>query len=135
MTDQPPRKFRVWDGETMHEPPHNFYLDDSGNVCQYSNAWGGVVGVLDGAVGMMSTGLTDADDTEVWEGDVLEYSLSGNYIQRAKVIYRCASFMLERRDGIYLRLNKVIAGLEYDATVIGNRYEHPELMEEVSTDE
>jgi len=134
MTDQLPRKFRVWDDEEVHEPPHNFHLRGDGHIARIKE-FGAEYEISPRWEAMFNTGLTDAEGAEVWEGDVLEYSLSGNHIQRAKVIYRCASFMLERRDGIYLRLNKVIAGLEYDATVIGNRYEDPELMEEVSNHE
>jgi hypothetical protein len=52
----------------MHEPYHKYLLNSEGRLLDYKGDWGheGV----DAEV-MFSTGLTDADGTEIWEGDLV----------------------------------------------------------------
>jgi len=68
-----PRKFRVWDGEEMHEPPHEYIWDPRDGARRVIDASDGRVTCsqpIDGEV-LWATGLTDAEDTEIWEGDLV----------------------------------------------------------------
>jgi len=67
-------RFRVWDGSHMHEPPHQFLIGSNGSVFKRQEVEPAApTGPVNAEV-MHSTGLTDAEGREVWEGDVLEYT-------------------------------------------------------------
>ncbi len=80
---------------------------------------------------MQSTGLTDKDGKEIFEGDVL---CDGGFEQEDEFVYVTVSY----KDGMWIcaqitnddcgyggALNEFIDGY----SVIGNRYENPELLE------
>ena len=121
--------FRVWDGEKMHEPPHDHFLDCDGTV------WTDAPHPTD-FTALFSTGLTDAEGTEVFEGDYLQERdgdlwevcwLSGAFMVKPISSERWESLQL--LDWLFRKRRTL------EVTVAGNRYEHPELMEEVSADE
>lgn len=72
-----PIRCRIWDGETMHEPAdlgdggRDFVVAPTGQV--YELEWSLRVTEWPDAVALRSTGLTDAEGREVFEGDVVEY--------------------------------------------------------------
>jgi len=65
-------RFRVWDGEEMHEPPHQFLIGSDGSVFKRQEVEPAPPGGPVNAEVMHSTGLTDAEGREVWDGDILE---------------------------------------------------------------
>jgi len=136
-------RFRVWDGSKMVYPvgDDRYWLDfyrggREWTLCESDSEAGRWVAAhsddLNASL-MCSTGLTDAEDTEVWEGDYLQerdgdlwrvYWVSGMFaVQpvRSERWEACQSLgWLLRKKG------------NLEVTVIGNRYEHPELTEKVS---
>jgi hypothetical protein len=125
--------FRVWDGEEMHEPPHKYLLDSEGRV-RYTSFE--ALEFCEHCEVMHSPGLTDAEGTEVFEGDYLQERdgdlwevcwLSGAFMVKPISSERWESLQL--LDWLFRKRRTL------EVTVAGNRYEHPELMEEVSTDE
>lgn len=120
MTDQPPRKFRVWDGETMHEPPHGYVLVDDGRVHHESD---GSLDPFRDVEPLFSTGLSDAEGNEVWEGGLLRYKGEIGVVE-----YREDAFFWIRQGQRPISLGVVC---EFGGVVIGNHYENPELNEEV----
>jgi hypothetical protein len=134
MTDQPPPKFRVWDGEEMHEPAKRFRLFGDGRLYKNRHGFAQSTESTEDYVLMHSTSLTDAEGTEVWEADILqaERRIYGRDQPIAEVVWEQGKFFLDFVSGGGLSVDDV---LKNQWAVIGNRYEDPKLMEEVSTDE
>lgn len=129
-------RFRVWTGTEMVCPADSdrYWLDfyragEEWTLCESDRETGRWVTAKASDITlqlMQSTGLTDAEGNEVWEGDVLrDPSLN-------------TPVVVEWDDDA---ARWMAVGVKYSrdlhfhtdvATVIGNRYEHPELMEEVS---
>jgi len=131
-----PRKFRVWDGEEMHEPPHDFQLNGDGSLEVPMTVE--LVGSLQEYAVMHSTGLTDAEGTEVYEGDIVEH-WSRDYSVRAddppeghsrigSVKYIDAHWWVDFTDPGKMFLSD-ISYKDSTTQVIGNRYEDPNLLE------
>jgi len=116
--------FRVWDGSQMHEPPHGFFLDGTGDVLEAE-------GMPADAVALFNTGLTDAEGTEVWEGDVLEYTDDSPSHVVAVWDDDVAQFRIRLNNGDTLPFHSY-DHLSDHYRVVGNKHEHPELMQEVS---
>ncbi len=72
------------------------------------------------------TGLKDRNGNEIYEGDILEYSMHSR--ERGIVVFRDSSFLLTRKNDDYC-----ITDLEdekrFFLEIIGNIYENPELLE------
>jgi uncharacterized phage protein (TIGR01671 family) len=146
-----PRKFRVWDGEEIHEPPHEYVWDPRSGARRVIDASNGRVTCsqpIDGEV-LWGTGLTDAEGTEIWEGDLLKRHEFVN--QRMKdlkyegydptwvpdivvwselihdwgVVIATSSESLEGETRLYQIVK------EETVTVVGNRYENPEMLQEI----
>ena len=129
-----PRKFRVWDGEEMHEPPHEYVWDPREGARRVIDASDGRITCsqsIDGEV-LWGTGLTDAEGTEVYEGDILETIWNGG--MQGEVVYENGAWVLRYDQFCSDPLNNAVGDPETKrtggwGTVIGNRYEDPTLLE------
>lgn len=61
------KRFRVWDGEEIHEPPHGFLLGAEGMVYRCSSQVGSSERAVVGEP-MFYTGLNDSEGTPIYEG-------------------------------------------------------------------
>ncbi|HEL2085827.1 TPA: hypothetical protein TY878_001036 [Streptococcus suis] len=120
-------KFRAWFGSEMYDKPvvydGEFYLDwrdfEDGRTCN-------------GAVLMQSTGLFDVNGKEVYIGDIVKCTRGCSH----EVIF------LKEYGGRYIGgmpaiyLSDIREGYAWteDEEIIGNIYENPELVEEVTND-
>jgi len=72
------------------------------------------------------TGINDKNDNEIYEGDILEFSMHAR--ERGSVIFRDGSFMVVRNCDGYC-----IADFEdengYFFEILGNIYEKPDLLD------
>ena len=79
---------------------------------------------------MQSTGLFDKNGVEIFEGDVVSFSIDNgwDYVvsENGLIIYWDGCYQI-LENGIRYRINQC---LEEDIEVIGNIYENPELLEE-----
>ena len=93
------------------------------------NVWG-----LNQVTLMQSTGLFDKNGKEIFEGDVVSFSIDDgwDYVvsENGLIIYRDGCYQI-LENGIKYRINQC---LEEDIEVIGNMYENPELMKEAEND-
>ena len=116
--------FRAWDGECMiSDVTDAFIRADDGVVCELiTTEYGQYIVERHDWTLMQSTGLTDANGVEIFEGDVLEAG-AGPLL----ICWRNGCFKLMDHGGYYI-------GLEgwhnnEHLKVIGNIHENPELME------
>ena len=130
-------RLRAWDTgcEYMIEFAADYYLDDDLNTLTFGAALNHyVAGDHDDGTRfklMQCTGLRDKNGTLIWEGDILKCELyddcgydTGKYFNTV-VKWREASFeYLE-----WIPINSTIIG-DHNIEVIGNVFEHPELLEE-----
>lgn len=134
-----PRKFRVWDGEEMHEPPHSFYLHGDGLLYTVYPEANFDQGQVDGKA-LFYTGFTDAEGTEVYEGDVLERCQKGVHRSDAEDHHLFYGVVIWDESGAWhceehsnpvggsFSLSRAVR----NARVIGNKYENSDLLK--STD-
>ena len=134
LPDAIDNRFEIWSGEKWT------YEDDDGELV--TQECGGIL--------MQSTGLTDKNGMEIFEGDVVEFTLwwfDGNVAESqlsGTIAYspELMSFQLkgiknkewERHTGLdsdteYLTAFSELTFDEADFTVLGNIHENPELLE------
>jgi uncharacterized phage protein (TIGR01671 family) len=79
-----------------------------------------------GVIVMQYTGLNDRHGTEIYEGDIIKRN--SNLLRNSPVVFVSGSFIVkegEDENGIFgIRIRT-------DFEVIGNIYQHPELLKEV----
>lgn len=131
-----PLTFRVWDGEQMLYPGQEehdkaFVLSQHGDLyyirpaqiqLEGNNSVGRARWEHNGLTVMQSTGLTDSEDQEIFEADLVD----GNEIY--EVVWYDGGWAISPLDSdaaVRLDHNTIVSGV----TVIGNRYENPELLE------
>lgn len=115
-------KFRAWYGAEMYDEPviHNgeFYLDWRDFIDGHT---------YDGAVLMQSTGLFDKSGVEIFEGDVVRFTVVNQAM--------CGIYEVRQAKSGAWRMDNAIQGREiwlakpHSLEVIGNIHEHPELVE------
>lgn len=108
-------KFRAWDGKRMYN--ELAYITMSGSAMSYLPEIPIIKPVL-----MQFTGLYDCEGKEIWEGDVIEYTQHHFNTELIKVKRKIVNWNYDRWN-IY----ETAAG-ETDIKVIGNLYEHPNLL-------
>ena len=125
-------KFRIWDKLTESfiycedDNQQHFILDLNGNFHNLQNGSGG-----DEYVVQQYTGLTDANDNPICEGDILkiDYNTFGDVI--GQVIYEVdqgAYIFQWKRNGPnqnYINLNCDVA---FESVIVGNIFETPYLL-------
>ena len=126
------RKFRVWDKMRLqfiypeNDNQQHFIIDLNGRFYNLQNGSGG-----DEYVVQQYTGLTDANDKEICEGDILkiDYDTFGNVI--GQVIYEAdhGGFIYQwKQNGSnqnYINLNCDVA---FESVIVGNIFETPYLL-------
>ena len=117
-------KFRAWDEEVknMYYPPNEHIIMEMGGKCL--NLQNGVR-----LVPLFWTGLHDKNWKEIWEGDILRQFKGSEYSTDFVVRWnqdRCGFWLnlSYKKEFPHLELAAYREGLE----VIGNIYEHPELL-------
>lgn len=126
-------RYRAWDKEenrwiniaslVFDEEGELWYLSpvmDDFNPVYYENELGKTWEI------MQSTGLKDKNGVEIFEGDVIFYAYFETNANNRLVKFVNGQFIAELiRNGYHKSLINVID----DAEIIGNIYEHPELLE------
>lgn len=109
-------EYRVWDDNEMRPVKP---------IMAGSQEWK----TSDEVVVMKSTGHTDSEGTEIFEGDIVEWSPSGSPPMGSCVVVRIATserFGLRDRRGVVWDFERVAQNS--DLRVCGNIYQHPELI-------
>ena len=138
-------RFRVWDGSEMHEPPHNFCITSEGvGRLDGHDAWTGSLvehrewGALEGWVVLLCSGLTDAEGTEIYEGDIIDFRgpkvVVHGHFQDGDGCDNYGWFLADPD----LATGSIASNIDCPCLtpsfarrkeVIGNRYENPQLLE------
>jgi uncharacterized phage protein (TIGR01671 family) len=131
-------KFRAWDGNKMHYPQ---IIGINGEVfswdhdrswlhnCQY---WDGEEGFIDAPNLMQFTGLKDKNGKEIYEGDIIQYF---DKIVAVVVWQDYGGWSYKWIDPTYIKVRQHNPEPFFHnislAEVVGNIYEHPELLKQV----
>ncbi|QYA42076.1 YopX family protein [Macrococcoides bohemicum] len=112
-------KFRVYDNRTKQilERPIIVFQDDVISVSSNENS------VIDDYVLMQSTGLTDKNGKEIFEGDVLEVSYDDIHGEA------CVCDVVAKSPFDYSLTEAKWLNHAYQIEIIGNIHEHPHLLE------
>lgn len=137
-------KFRVWDptNKRMIRFDHNdlddyyleldFWNDTELVTIEEKGGWQPYMNkeYVEGAILLQYTGLKDKNDKEIYEGDIIQFTVnkfSGNGIEKIVKkgdVYYTEDMTLSVYGWILARVNS--------REVIGNIYENPELLEQSS---
>ena len=126
-------KFRAWDGRSIRYDVTGFeHGRDNEMVCVFLNgdcyAIGDRSSQHPNAEVMQFTGLTDRNGVEIYESDVVRWLVNTDHSVDAPVGFESGAFYM--LDAINQGYGKVYNDwLRGDYTVLGNIYEHPELLE------
>jgi len=110
-------RFRVWDGDYMHEPPHGFVIACSGELYEHITKMRGLELRRVEHTIIPCTGLTDSEETPIYEGDIVNF-----WDGRHEEVY----WSRDRWTVLGPSDNNCAAVLTKNAVVIGNVYQHPD---------
>lgn len=121
-------RYRAWDGSSLCRmySPEEVWVCDGGIWVIDEDSWDGEL-ILNNDLNLMqSTGLTDKNGKEIFEGDI---------VKMAKNVYSEPTYyeIVRHRGGAY-RLESKQYGCELwlrhtDCEIAGNKFETPELLE------
>ena len=125
-------KFRIWDKLTESfiycedDNQQHFILDLNGNFHNLQNGSGG-----DEYVVQQYTGLTDANDNPICEGDILkiDYNTFGNVI--GQVLYEVdqgAYIFQWKQNGPNQNYMNLDCDVAFESLIVGNIFETPYLL-------
>jgi hypothetical protein len=114
-------RFRVWEGEEMHEPPHGFWVDGNGDLYERITKMRGLELYHVEHEVMQYTGLNDSEGTPIYEGDII--ALEHIHAVVAWSDYEAAFIVQYQGD-------KQLSYFASYGSVVGNRHEDPELRRE-----
>lgn len=124
-------RFRAWDKEFKEMVQVDaLVLDEQVIKATYNNG-NGVKDDLKNYVLMQSTGLTDKNGKEIFEGDILSIETDEENV-KVEVSWdsKHALFVFEsKKYNEKEALGELFEDNSYPFKIIGNRYEHPELAE------
>ena len=114
-------KFRVWDGKKIINPhtPITSLSYISNPEHNYNSPYGYKI--------MQYTGLKDKNGVEIYEGDIYEIEISSKKTL-LKVAFDYGGFVGTELDYNGIGGPKISSWLNEHVEIIGNIYEHPELM-------
>lgn len=111
-------KFRAWANASANGPKQMFEWEHYSDLI---SEW--IANGERGAVVMQFTGLTDKNGKEIYEGDVVRYSIQGDEQTNPYHVENIWDLHVElSHDDAYYRID------EYSLEVIGNIYENLELL-------
>lgn len=117
-------KFRAWD-KHKNKMDNGFIMNSNGEILE--TMYGEIIATLPNYKLMQYTGLKDKNGKEIYEGDIIEWSL---FPDGAKVRIRD---VVEFKRGCFIAKNRMeLLGIKpphREIEVMGNIYENPELLE------
>lgn len=125
-------KFRAWHKELkmMFEVKSLVYTLRLARLENRNNVFPSRTCSFDDIILMQSTGLKDKNDTEIFEGDVVEY-IDGEFSFIGKVIKSTLGTYVTGIDNHSFEDFTDETTMISDVSVVGNIYENPELLESV----
>jgi len=120
--------FRVWDGEAMHTPPHDYVWDPRVGVRGEVAARGGEIICTRPLDVEVMWALSEIGARPVYEGDLIESRQGGLYLVERSV--SAGGLALSTIEGLpEMRWSTLAMG---SPSVVGNRYETPERLPDAS---
>lgn len=119
-------KFRVWEhhNNKFSDYPHGFCLDKNFTLSIPNDSFDGEIRKF---TIQQWTGLIDKNGAEVYEGDIIKYSMSLMYQVVWDNLYASFKFpTITRQDGMY---HITIGQVRNESVVIGNIFENKELFD------
>ena len=122
-------KFKVWCKNNKEWERDNIFISDDGSLFQYGRS-GGLIQISNDTHDVLwYTGLTDKNEKEICEGDIVEVSpvmLGGTH--RGFIKFVCGMYVIELTKSNYAELYSTLSDVKFKTKVIGNVHDNPELL-------